>query len=620
MALVDNMKGSFPSGPSRRSRFRPPHAGGQHYPGYVPLPDRGEPEQEQEPAEEAAGPAADQQPQVTGPAAAPAAEAPAPPVTPAARPAQALHQYRPPNQETVGQPEAPAAKAPASPSTAKTDPDLALRRLRRLAREPLERVEAPVTGQQTAAAGGPAIPAEAKSAPGTAARRDPRTEPVQRQPEEEAVPAEEQIPAAEAPALPADAEPAPGTSLLESDEPAQELLEPQEEDEEEEEAPAAEEQAPAAEEEEFPRFEEPAPARPPVLDPEDRPSIAARPRRPPSQERYVYTSPHTIPWLRPLIWGTLVACGGVAGYFVGLNGQPPPGTKPKPAVETIRTVEKPPPQTADERAQLDSAYEAGREGRYSESGQIFTTLSEKHRLWTKIPLEIARMDIYQEDYIGAQKILGGLMQGDTDARADAFFLSGVLNLKAQNYPDAETSFSAATDADPTRSEYYYFWGDCLRQEGKPQEAGVRFRSALYRNQYETAEDLLQLKIWLCDIMTDQEKTNGTDAAIDASLATPYPRAAALLAQAARLMKANRFAEAAGFISRGRAAMDQVVFRVVLHDPTFLQESWRPELAPFYETATPVVGGGPSASQVSSPSPAPPAASPPAAQSPAAKKR
>ena len=81
-------------------------------------------------------------------------------------------------------------------------------------------------------------------------------------------------------------------------------------------------------------------------------------------------------------------------------------------------------------------------------------------------------------------------------------------------------------------------------------------------------------------MTDQEKTNGTDAAIDASLTTPYPRRG-VVGAAARAMKANRFAEAAQFMTRGRAAMDQVVFNVVLHDPSFFQESWRPEIAPFY---------------------------------------
>jgi Tfp pilus assembly protein PilF len=255
-------------------------------------------------------------------------------------------------------------------------------------------------------------------------------------------------------------------------------------------------------------------------------------------------------------------------------------------VPTIQTIDRPPPLTADERTQLDAAYATGREGRYNESLEMFAALSQKHPSWDKIPLEIARMDIYKENYLDAQKILGSMMEGDSDVRAGALFLSGVLNLKAQNFPDAEASFAAATDADPTRSEFFYFWGDCLRQEGKPEEAGKRFRSALDRNQYETAEDLLQLKVWLCDITTDQEKTTGTDAAIDAALATPYPRAAALLAAAARSMKINKFSEAAIFIARGRAAMDQTVFRVVMHDPTFKQESWRPELAGFYQESPP----------------------------------
>jgi Tfp pilus assembly protein PilF len=356
-------------------------------------------------------------------------------------------------------------------------------------------------------------------------------------------------------------------------------------------------------------LETPAPAAA-ETDPQDRPSTAARPRVPFVHTSYGYASPPNRHLRRWLIALALLGCGIAAGYYIGASGQSGSQVKKHARVDTIETVDKPPSLTEDERTQLDTAFSEGRARHYKESEQIFTSLVQKHPAWSKVPLEIARMDIYQEDYIGAQRILSGLMQGTSDARPDAFFLTGVLNLKAGNFRDAETSFAAATDADPTRSEYFYFWGDCLRQEGKPQEAGIRFRSALQRNQYETAEDLLQLKVWLCDISTDQEKIDGADAAINAALAMPFPRAAALLAAAARSMKADRFAEAAAFIARGRAAMDQIVFNVVLHDPSFFQESWRPELAPFYKPAgapqplagrAPAAAPGPSASASPGPS-------------------
>jgi tetratricopeptide (TPR) repeat protein len=319
-----------------------------------------------------------------------------------------------------------------------------------------------------------------------------------------------------------------------------------------------------------------------IVEPEDRPTTAARPRQTSLPENF-YDPGVQVPWRRLLLGVCLFAVGGALGYFIdGSLRSAAAARRAAVIAKSFRSVDKPPALTRAERAQLDAAYSAGREGRYADSERMFSELSQKHPALAKLPLEIARMNIYRGDNIGAQLVLGRLMQGDSDARPDAFFLAGVLNLKAGSYADAETSFAAATDADPTRSEYFYFWGDCLRQDGKPREAETRFRSALARNQYETAEDLLQLKVWLCDITMDEEKTDGADTAINAGLAAPYPRAAALLAAAARALKADNVSVAAGFLARGRAAMDQVVFQVVMHDPTFVQESWRPELAQFYK--------------------------------------
>jgi Tfp pilus assembly protein PilF len=345
----------------------------------------------------------------------------------------------------------------------------------------------------------------------------------------------------------------------------------------------------------------------PVVAVEDRPATAARPRQTSLPVNF-YDPGLQVPWLRVILGVCLFAVGGALGYFIGGAVKSAAAERRAAGIaKSFRSVDKPPALTEAERAQLDAAYSAGREGRYADSERMFSTLSQKHPDWAKLPLEIARMNIYQGDNIGAQLVLGRLMQQDSDARPDAFFLAGVLNLKAASYADAEASFAAATDADPTRSEYFYFWGDCLRQEGKPREAEMRFRSALARNQYETAEDLLQLKVWLCDITMDQEKKDGADTAINAGLAAPFPRAAALLAAAARALKADNVSVASSFLARGRASMDQTVFQVVMHDPTFVQESWRPELAQFY--MAPSAGPPPPAAKPGTPPPPPQAKKP-----------
>ena len=136
--------------------------------------------------------------------------------------------------------------------------------------------------------------------------------------------------------------------------------------------------------------------------------------------------------------------------------------------------------------------------------------------------------------------------------------------------------------DPARPDVFYFWGECLRREGKPQDAADKFREALTRNQYETAEGLYQLKLWLSEIQSDQEKAKETNAKIDADLASGHPSGPALLAAAARELKAGRFKEAGARIGQAQKVIEPAVFHVILQDPTFLEESHRPELAAYYQ--------------------------------------
>ena len=311
--------------------------------------------------------------------------------------------------------------------------------------------------------------------------------------------------------------------------------------------------------------------------------VVMRPRQPVPRERYSRKPSIFKRWRVPLQRAALLLFGLLAGYLIGVFAGPSHSASRRPdrGPETVGVAT---PISEEERAELDRAYSAGKARRFQESIQLLNALAKKHPAWIKLPIDIARMEIYQRQSIPAKRILASFTQGNSDARADAFFLLGVLGLTGRDYTDAEMAFAEATDVDPTRSEFYYFWGDSLRLEGKPAEAGVRFRSALNRNQFETAEDLLQLKVWLCDLMTDQAKSDQASAEIDEALAKPFPRGGVFLAAAARSIKAEHFAEAAGFITRGEAAMDPAVFNVVLVDPTFVQEAWRPELAPFYERA------------------------------------
>ena len=298
----------------------------------------------------------------------------------------------------------------------------------------------------------------------------------------------------------------------------------------------------------------------------------------------VYTAPppprHPLTdwrWLLALF--ALLGGGLFAGYQLGLRSAPPQGVSPRNAfLQANRAVLG--PLDPKVQAEVDDAFEATKQGRYPEARQRFTALREKHPEWPSMAVEASRDALYEHDTQTAQNILGVLTANRLTPDAD--FMLALLHLTNKEFDLAEISFGTAVALDPARSDFYYFWGECLRRDGKPQEAIGKFRSALLRNQYENSEGLFRLKLWLSEIQADKEEATGGGKEIDAALAQPDPPYEALFAAAGRAVKVGRFADAAAFISKAQVITEPAVFRVVMQDPTFLEESAQPQLAGFYK--------------------------------------
>lgn len=302
------------------------------------------------------------------------------------------------------------------------------------------------------------------------------------------------------------------------------------------------------------------------------------------QLKKVYTAPppprHPLTdwrWLLALF--TLLGVGLLAGYQLGLRTAPPQGVSPRNAyLQANRAVVgalDPKVQT-----EVDDAFEATKKGRYTEARQRFSTLREKHPEWPSMAVEASRDALYEHDTQAAQNILGVLTANRLTPDAD--FMLALLHLTNKEFDLAEGSFSLAVALDPSRADFYYFWGECLRRDGKPQEAIDKFRSALLRNQYENSEGLYQLKLWLSEIQADREEASGGGKEIDAALAQMNPPYEALFAAAGRAVKVGQYDHAAEFITKAKAITEPAVFRVIMQDPTFLEESSRPQLAGFYK--------------------------------------
>ena len=322
-----------------------------------------------------------------------------------------------------------------------------------------------------------------------------------------------------------------------------------------------------------------------AVDPLDRGEDTPAPGAPPDdlppafQLRHIYVEPvrsrSPKETARLVLGGLLLfAAGGAAGWLFGTSAK----TSRTEAASQARTVNRPSVVLSEKtQAEVDDAFEASKARRYQDAQMRFDALRKAHPEWPSMAIEDARAAFGNKNPGAAAQTLTDLLRADSTPDAD--LLLALTHLAHREFAQADEYFDMAAAFDPARPDTYYFWGECLRAEGKPRAAAEKFRSALLRNRYETAETLFQLKLWLSQIQSNQEESAGIDAALAIKPRPPY---SAFFAAAARSIKANGFKDAAAWIGRGQLCTEPSVFRLILDDPLFSQESWRPELREFYK--------------------------------------
>ena len=284
-------------------------------------------------------------------------------------------------------------------------------------------------------------------------------------------------------------------------------------------------------------------------------------------------------WVAALASLGCLLLGGAGAYLLQSYGSAVASTATANRAATERTAPVIPLAPAV-LGDVDAAFAANKAGQFADARLKFGVLASSHPNWASMRIEAARSALYGHDFDGAGLMLSTVERAG--ANVDASLLTGLLQMTIQSYDKAELAFAQAVAIDPSRPDVFYFWGECLRREGKPQDAAGKFHQALLRNQYETTEGLYQLKLWLSEIQADQEAAKNTNARIDADLASGHPSGPALFAAAAREIKAGKFKEAGAHVGQAQKVMEPAVFRGILQDPTFLEQNLRPELAPFYQ--------------------------------------
>ena len=296
----------------------------------------------------------------------------------------------------------------------------------------------------------------------------------------------------------------------------------------------------------------------------------------------------------PLLWvqAATALTALLVGYGLG-------GRRAGPSAGPARGVEVSAlgPPTAEEQRELDAAFTALRSPRHAEAQRMFTALAQKRPDWGELRAQIALAALYGNDVATFEKLINQGENTGAIAPADGQLLLGQQFMDAKEFEDANRCLGQAVGADPSRADTYYSWGDCLVRSGRPNEAVEKFRAARLRNFDPMLDHVYLSRLWIAEVASGLEHTDGAAAQIDQALAAERPMSPALFARAARAVTTGRFAEAAEALTQVQVITQPVTFHLMLQDPLFYEEHWRPELAGFY-------AGGTHGRPPASPAPAP----------------
>ncbi len=237
--------------------------------------------------------------------------------------------------------------------------------------------------------------------------------------------------------------------------------------------------------------------------------------------------------------------------------------------------------TDGEQRELDAAFAALRSPRHAEAGQRFAALVKKHPHWTSLNTQIAIAALYANDPTTFERLINQGENSGAIPPAEGRALLGQYDMDAKEFEEADRCLGEAAGADPGRAETYFVWGECLLRWGKPNEAIEKFRAGRLRNPYPTVDNVYQTKLWLAEVESGLETTDGAAAQIDRVLASGQPTSSAFFAAAARAIKAGQFDQAASHLARARRVSEPATFRMMLQDPYFDEERWRPGIAAIY---------------------------------------
>ncbi len=227
-------------------------------------------------------------------------------------------------------------------------------------------------------------------------------------------------------------------------------------------------------------------------------------------------------------------------------------------------------RTADEGLEAEHANDADK------ARKIYETAVKRHVPLAGMNYRLALLAVQRNDRLEAEQRLERTMQ-DGENVADGCYILARLAADKGDYDEAADQFQRATQAQPFIGKYFFYRGELLRRQGKPQAAVAAFKQALVRPYTVESGDLYLFKQRLAKVEF------GHDDAFNAELANRLKESPVagewLLLAAAQELDRQEYPAAAEHLRLASERIPSVLYATLTHDYFFRTHAKRSEVAP-----------------------------------------
>ena len=229
----------------------------------------------------------------------------------------------------------------------------------------------------------------------------------------------------------------------------------------------------------------------------------------------------------------------------------------------------------------EQAFQTANEGLRSEhtgdvdgARKIYETALSKHIELAGINYRLALLAVQRNDRLDAEQRLERSTL-DGEYVADCCYVLARLAADKGDYDEMTSQFQRAARARPFNGKYFFYWGEAMRRQGKPQAAVAAFEQALDRPYTAESGDLYLFKERLAKV------EYGRDEAFNAEIAshlkqTPVAGEWMLLA-AAQELDHQAYADAAEHLRLAADRLPSALYSSYTHDYFFQGYAKRSEV-------------------------------------------